>query len=286
VRNPLRIALDPRTQVGSVTLRVSDAQRVLGLYSDVLGLKASAGPDGSVEVHAPDGPAILHLIESPGAPPAPARSTGLFHTAFRWPTRAGLSSVLARLLRAGYPLTGASDHGVSEALYLDDPDGNGVELYWDRPRSTWPRDADGGLVMFTERLDVPDLLAATNRDEAPDGVDIGHVHLKTADVERSVDFWRDAMGMDLTLMFAEQAAFLSAGGYHHHVGANTWYSRGGPPLDEDALGLTRVTLALPDAEAVGETVARLERSGVEVVDGRVATGPDGVPVELANVGGG
>ena len=254
--------LDPSTHVGSVTLRVSDAQRVLRLYSDVLGLKASAGPDGSVEVHAPDGPAILRLIESPRAPAAAPRAAGLFHTAFRWPTRSGLAAVLARLIRAGYPLTGASDHGVSEALYLDDPDGNGVELYWDRDRALWPHDDDGGLVMFTERLDVADLLAAAHGDEAPNGVDIGHVHLRTADVQTAVEFWRDAVGMDLQLMYGDQAAFLSAGGYHHHVGANTWYSLGGPPLAEDALGLARVTIVAPG------------------VDSRLVTGPDAIPVEF------
>jgi catechol 2,3-dioxygenase len=265
--------LDPATHVGSVTLRVSDAQRVLGLYADILGLKAAAGADGAVEVHAPDGPALLHLVESRDAPPAPVRATGLFHTAFRWPTRSGLASALARLIRAGYPLTGASDHGVSEALYLDDPDGNGVELYWDRPRSGWPHDADGNLVMFTERLDVAGLLAEAKRDEAPDGVDIGHVHLKTSDVDASVAFWRDVVGMDLQVLLGGQAAFLSAGGYHHHIGANTWYSRGAPPLADDALGLMGVTLVTPDAVAITQRVAAAGGSA-----------PDGIPVEFATRG--
>jgi catechol 2,3-dioxygenase len=277
----VRVALDPRTHVASVTLRVSDAQRVLRLYSDVLGLKASSGPNGTVELHAPDGPAVVHLVESPGAPPPPPRASGLFHTALRWPTRSGLAAALARLIRANYTVTGASDHGVSEALYLDDPDGNGVELYWDRPREEWPREADGSLVMYTAALDLRDLLSTARGDEWPNGVDVGHVHLKTSDVDRSVSFWRDALGMDLQTQLGDQAAFLSAGGYHHHVGANTWYSRGGPDLPEDALGLMRVTLALPDDAAVAEVTGRLEQSGVDVADGRFTRDPDGVPVELA-----
>ena len=258
--------IDPRTQVRSVVLRVADAARTAAFYEGVLALP----------------PSLVVLEEAPGAPPPPARAAGLFHTALLFSTRAALADAVRRVADAGIPLTGASDHGVSEALYLDDPEGNGVELYWDRPRARWPRRPDGGIDMFTAPLDVRALLGAAEGGAEDPGVVVGHVHLKVTDLPTSVAFWRDALGMDLKVMYGDQAAFLAAGDYHHHIGANVWRSGGGPPLPESALGLERVTLAVPDEAALVATVEQLrEHVEVQQVEGRaLVRDPDGILVEL------
>jgi catechol 2,3-dioxygenase len=158
--------IPPDTRIGHVHLKVSDIRRSLSFYKDLLGFEITTwyGEDavfisaGGYHHHIG-----LNTWYSKGAPPAPTRSAGLFHTAILYPTRKDLALILQRLNEAGYPLTGAADHGVSEALYLDDPDGNGVELYWDRPREKWPHDGDGNLMMYSEHLDLSDLLAEIDR---------------------------------------------------------------------------------------------------------------------------
>lgn len=277
--------IDARAHVGSVGLRVRDAEAVARLYADAVGLTRLSNGD-AVGLGAGDDRPLIRLVESPDAPPAPARAAGLFHTAIRFSTRPALADALRRVAEAGFRLTGASDHGVSEALYLDDPEGNGVELYWDRPRDVWPTTPEGGIDMFTAPLDVRGLLAAAEGGASDPAADVGHAHLRVTDLGRAVGFWRDALGMDLKVMYGDQAAFLAAGDYHHHIGANVWRSGGGPPLPEDALGLERVTLALPDADALAETVARLRDAGAFVeADGSRAfvRDPDGILVELSIV---
>ena len=237
--------LDPRTHVASVALRVADAERVARLYETGVGLRRLDEADGRVVLG--DGQPLVVLIESPNAPPPPGRAAGLFHTAIRFPTRAALAATLRRVAAAGFRLTGASDHGVSEALYLDDPEGNGVELYWDRPQEHWPIEPDGTVGMFTAPLDLHGLLLEADPGTGGDGADIGHVHLKVTDLEQSVGFWGGELGMNLRARYGSDAAFMAAGDYHHHVGLNVWMSRGGPPAPEDALGIERVVLAVPGA---------------------------------------
>jgi catechol 2,3-dioxygenase len=260
---------------------VADANDVARLYEDALGLERLAN-GGDVALSADGERPLLVLKESPGAPWPPHRAAGLFHTALLFSTRPALADALRRVTEAGFHLTGASDHGVSEALYLDDPEGNGVELYWDRPREQWPRTADGGIDMFTAPLDLRGLLAqAEGGSSDPDAI-VGHAHLKVTDLTRSVPFWRDALGLDLKVMYGDQAAFLAAGDYHHHIGANIWQSAGGPPAPEDALGLERVTLKLPDQAALLAAVEQLrEHTEVEQTEGgALVRDPDGILVEL------
>jgi catechol 2,3-dioxygenase len=276
------VALDPRSQVGSVALRVADAEAVAGLYEGGVGLRRIGDGDGRV-VLGGDRP-LLTLVESPSAPAPEPRAAGLFHTAIRFPTRAALAATLRRVASAGFRLTGASDHGVSEALYLDDPEGNGVELYWDRPQEAWPMAPDGTVNMYTAPLDLRDLLIVPDEATGVAGADIGHAHLKVTDVERAVDFWVGHLGMNMRARYGAEAAFVAAGDYHHHIGLNMWMSAGGPPAPEDARGLERVVLALPDAAAVGDTVERLRAAGHEVQpgadDAALVRDPDGILVEL------
>ena len=258
--------LGPGTRVGRVDLRTTDVGRALGFYRDVLGFAAEGdgAGDESVTLSA-GGPPVLRLLDGAPAGIPSSGTTGLFHTAFLYPTRADLADALGRVAAAGLRLTGASDHGVSEALYLRDPDGNGVELYADRPVEAWPRQPDGSIDMYTAPLDLADLVAAGPGVPAPGapvpaGTTVGHVHLKVADVERATRFYQDVVGLDLMAHMA-QAAFLAGGGYHHHVGANTWMTLGATPPPPGSAGLVRFELRVP---AGAEARTLHDPDGIEV----------------------
>ena len=232
--------------IARVALRVTDVDRSIDWYGRVVGLALRDRENGHATLGAPDGgPVLLELrtAERPGT--APRAAAGLFHTAFRYPTRAQLGAALRRIVSGRESFTGASDHAVSEALYLDDPDGIGVEIYRDRPREEWPPPRPGDKVfMTTEPLDVEGVLADAEGDlpEAAAGTDVGHVHFKVADVEQAVAFWTQE-GMELMARYGADAAFIADEGYHHHVGANRWYSRGAPLEPQDGPGLDRVVIA-------------------------------------------
>jgi catechol 2,3-dioxygenase len=223
------------------------------------------------------------LDEVPGARPAP-RNTGLFHFALLVPERRELARWLAHAARTGVELTGASDHFVSEALYLRDPDLHGIEIYADRPRTMWEGQVGR---MTTEPLDLRDLLAAVEEDDAfdglPAGTTMGHVHLQVADLDETVPFYRDVLGFDL-MVTIPSAAFLAAGGYHHHVGANTWNSAGAPAPPGGAAALRRATIVLPDEAARDEVLRRVADGGHEpeqMPEGPVVRDPSGNSLLLA-----
>jgi catechol 2,3-dioxygenase len=277
------------TGVGAVRLRVRDLDALTAFYERVIGLRTLSHDDGVVRLGADGGPAFVELAAAPSAPPRPARSTGLFHQAILVPTRADLARALRRVIGAGWRLTGASDHLVSEALYLDDPEGNGIELYRDRPREEWRRERNGELAMATLPLDLEGVLGELGPDEPgdpgamPAGTHMGHVHLQVSSLEPTERFYAGALGLDVTVRTYPGALFLSAGGYHHHIGANTWQSSGAPPPPEGALGLERYELVLPDREERDRVAARLEEAGAEVVRldaGVQATDPSGNRVLL------
>ena len=259
-------APDPQpTRIRSVELRVSDVERSAGFYERVVGLETRALSGGAAALAAPGGgPVLLSLsrAETPGQ--APVRAAGLFHTAFRYPTRSALATALARLASGGdAALTGASDHGVSEALYLDDPDGLGIELYWDRPRAQWPQASGEERVhMFTAPLDLNDLVSAADPEGTAADLDIGHVHLKVADPDAATRFWTENVSMELMTMFGDQAAFLAFDGYHHHIGANSWYSAGAPLEPAEGPGLDAVVIEADGPELTtpdGITIRREQR---------------------------
>jgi len=249
--------------IARVALRVSDLDRSIDWYGRVVGLALRERDNGRASLGAPDGgPVLLELraADQPGA--SPRAAAGLFHTAFRYPTRAALGAALRRIVDGRESLTGASDHAVSEALYLDDPDAIGVELYWDRPREQWPPPRPGDKVfMTTEPLDAEGVLAAAEGDlpGASARVDVGHVHLKVADVEQAVEFWTQEVGMEVMARYGADAAFIADGGYHHHVGANSWYSRGAALEPREGPGLDRVVIAGAPARTLSTP------DGIEVV---------------------
>jgi len=280
-------SLLPRTSLGPVTIRVADSARSARFYRDVLGFQAAPGSDGLTALGAGGSPVVL-LKQVPGAR-AVRPASGLFHFAILVPTRAALGQALRRLAESQVGI-GQADHLVSEALYLADPDGNGIEIYRDRPRSQW-RWNQGTVEMATEPLDLESLLHEGDRDPSqketlPFETRIGHVHLQVADVEQATGFYHDAVGFDVTARW-QGAAFLSAGGYHHHLGLNSWASRGAPPAPADSTGLESFVIRVPEAQDLSALAARLEAAGSPVrrEDGTVrARDPWNVEVQFTRQG--
>ncbi len=272
----------PTTTVGAVHLAVADVERSAAFYRE-LGLELLAAGPGGAALGA-GGVALVVLEERPGARPARG-VTGLFHLALLLPTRADLARWLHHAAARRLPVTGLSDHFVSEALYLDDPEGNGIELYRDRPREEW--ESDGGeLRMGTVALDLESVLK-----ESPGGADagmpagtvIGHVHLKVADIAPARAFYEGVIGFDVTVSSYPSALFLSAGGYHHHLGMNVWTSAGAPAPPAGTRGLRRFAVVLPDRDALRAIGDRLEAGGLqpEELDGEtIVADPSGNRVLL------
>jgi catechol 2,3-dioxygenase len=234
IQSEQAISIDPDTVIGKVALTVSDLARSRDFYKRAIGLQAADGADGAIVLSAADGHPLVELHGDSSAPKLDRRASGLYHLAILLPTRLDLAFALARLAEARWPLDGASDHLVSEALYLSDPDGHGIEIYRDRPREQW-RQTDGRLEMATLPLDLRDILGelsqATERQpNAPAGTTIGHVHLQVADIPEAEAFYHGVLGFDVMVRSYPGALFVSAGGYHHHLGLNTWQSlRSGAP---------------------------------------------------------
>jgi catechol 2,3-dioxygenase len=268
---PAHAEISPLATVGAVHLTVSDLARSLAYYRDAIGLGVLETGGGRASLGAGDRE-LLVLVEQPGARPARGH-TGLYHFALLLAERADLARWLAHAARERVALTGLADHFVSEALYLDDPDGHGIEIYWDRPREVW--EGQGATRITTLPLDVDGLLGELDdpRTEPFDGLTsrtvMGHVHLKVADIAQTVAFYRDVLGFALMAQMGSQAAFLSAGGYHHHLGANTWESRGAGPPPPGRATLRHATIVLPDAAEHDRVLARADGAG------RVEEGPDG-----------
>jgi catechol 2,3-dioxygenase len=254
------------TKMGAVHLTVADLERSLDYYREQIGLQVLEQGDGTGALGTGER-TLLVLTEEAGAQPADGR-TGLFHFALLVPERDQLARWLAHAARDQIPMTGLSDHFVSEALYLRDPDGHGIEIYWDRPREVW--EGEVAERMTTLPLDTQSLLreledpANEAFDGLPGGTVMGHVHLRVAEIEPVVGFYRDALGFELTAQLGPQAAFLSAGGYHHHIGANIWESAGAPPPDPGMAALRHATVLLPDDAERERVLARVEEAGVGI----------------------
>lgn len=248
--------LPEETHVGRVALSTADVDSAAAFYEDVVGLEAVDRDDDGAVLGA-GGTPLLELEAAPEEAARPPNAAGLFHVAYRVPDRSALADALARV-RASGRMTGASDHLVSEALYLDDPEDNGIEVYRDRPREEWERPADGRIRLDTLPLDLGDLATeAAGAETAPPGTDVGHVHLEVTDLDRARAFYVDALGFDVTFQ-TPGALFVAAGGYHHHVGLNTWNRRSAPAAGR---GLDWFEVVLPDEATLAAAVDRLEDAG-------------------------
>jgi catechol 2,3-dioxygenase len=249
--------------MGPVHLEVADLERSLTYYEKALGL-FEHDRDGSRVVLGTGGEDLLVLYEEPGSQPS-FHYSGLYHFALLVPDRKALAAFLVHAAREHVQLTGMSDHFVSEAIYLRDPDAHGIEVYWDRPREIW--EGQVGDRLTTIPLDTRDLLSELEDPRThdfeglPKGTTMGHVHLRVAAVHPTVRFYRDIVGFGLMAEMGSQAAFLSAGGYHHHIGANTWESDGRPQAPPGVATMKHMTVLLPDEASVEAARARLEAHG-------------------------
>jgi catechol 2,3-dioxygenase len=253
------------TRVAHVQLRTADLERALAFYLGVLGFKL-VERNGAAASLSPTGrhPSLLTLNEDRAARPRPARTLGLYHSAIRYPTRRDLAHALQRLARHEYPIHGASDHIVSEAIYLSDPDHNGVELYVDRPRTQWVW-RNGQVAMATEALDLDDLLSTVQGEqdlvEPPPQTDLGHIHLHVADLGEAERFYQGFLGLAVTQRSYPGALFFAANGYHHHVAANTWAGKASAP--ENSVGLLSYRLEVPSKEILSSLRSRAAVAGYE-----------------------
>ncbi len=272
--------------MGPVSLSVASLVRSVDYYENAIGLRVHRRDDDHVALGA-GGEDLLVLHEQTGARPARGYC-GLFHFAILLPERADLAAWLVHAAREQVALTGLSDHGISEAIYLQDPDDHGIEIYSDRPRALW--EGEVAERMTTLPLDTNDLVAelgdpaASTLEHLPPGTTMGHVHLRVASLPEAIAFYRDVLGFGLMAAYGSQAAFLGAGGYHHHIGANTWQSAGAPPAPPDRATLRAATVCLPDPEAREALAARASDAGVEAErldDGAVLVrDPSGNPLVL------
>jgi catechol 2,3-dioxygenase len=268
-------SIDPGTQVGALSLTVADLDRSIAFYRDVMGFALMARSDEYATLGVAGAPLLL-LRAQAGARPFPAHGvTGLYHFAILVPTRADLGRWLRHWLDLGLPLPGQGDHLVSEALYLSDPDRNGIEVYRDRPRAEWTWDC-GQVRMASDPVDIRGVLEEAARQGEPwaglaAGTRIGHMHLQVGDIARAEAFYHGVLGFDV-VAHMPSALFVSAGGYHHHIGMNTWQSRGAGPAPAGTAGLRFFTLELAGEEARAAVVARVRAAGLDVAeaDGVVA----------------
>jgi catechol 2,3-dioxygenase len=283
---PTTAGVSPETTVGPVHLTVSDLGRSIAYHKTVVGLRVLER-DGDRASLGAGGRELVVLVEESGARPARG-CTGLYHFALLVPRRADLAFWLAHAARDRVRLVGLSDHFVSEAIYLSDPDGHGIELYWDRPRQVW--EGQVAARMTTLPLDVDSLLGELDDPRGarfeglPSDTVMGHVHLKVAQIPQTIAFYRDVLGLGLMATLGRQAAFLSAGGYHHHVGANTWDSAGAPPPPAGTTALRHATLVLPHAAARAGVLERVEGGGQAAQDtpgGPLIRDPSGNAIVLA-----
>jgi catechol 2,3-dioxygenase len=253
------------TRVGAVHLTAANLDRSIDYYQRAIGLQVH-DRDGSVARLGTGGEDLLVLYEEPDAKPAP-RNTGLFHFALLLPSRPDLARWLVHAAQDQVRLEGLSDHLVSEAIYLRDPDWHGIEIYRDRPRGEWPRNGSQ-IAMDTLPLDVDSLVSSLDGAEPqferlPRDTTMGHVHLQVADVAATDAFYSDLMGFDITAHYGDQATFLSAGGYHHHLGGNMWNSRGAAPPPPGSAALRHAEVILPDRAELERVAARIADSGQE-----------------------
>ena len=260
---PARAEIAAATTVGAVHLTVADLDLSLAYYREEIGLDVLEEGAGRARLGA-GGRELLVLVEEPGARPADGY-TGLYHFALLLPERTDLARWLAHAARNRVRLVGMSDHFVSEALYLRDPDGHGIEIYWDRPREVW----EGRVFerMTTLPLDVPSILGELTDPDGepfaglPTGTVMGHVHLKVASIDETAAFYGDVLGFELMARLGQQAAFFAAGGYHHHLGANTWESAGATAAPRGMAALRHAAIVLPDGGERDRLLARLAHAG-------------------------
>ncbi|PKG25110.1 VOC family protein [Niallia nealsonii] len=257
----------PNIYPASLTLKIQDLETSIKFYENIIGFKLLDKTDKNAVLTVDGITPLVYLEQLEKAEPKNTRTTGLYHFAILVPSREDLGIILQHLLKSGYPLQGASDHTVSEAIYLADPDGNGIEIYRDLPAENWEWQNDF-VSMATLAMDAEGVLEAGNNEEwngLPKGSIIGHIHLHVADLEKTVAFYVEGLGFDIVQKYGTQAYFISTGRYHHHIGLNIWNGRGIPAPKAENIGLKYFDLKIPTEEKRNEIAERLEKLG-EVIE--------------------
>ncbi|MNO32818.1 Catechol-2,3-dioxygenase [compost metagenome] len=259
------LPIHPAAQIGVVQLKVRDLDRSVAFYQEVIGFQV-LHQNGTIAELTSDGKIPLLILEADQRYRVlPERSvSGLYHFAILVPDQVTLGLALRNLIRHQIPV-GQGDHLVSEALYLNDPDQNGIEIYADRPRDTWQKNASGEVKMTTDPVDVENLLNLSEQAEwngLPEGTRMGHVHFHVGDLTQAEQFYCGILGFEVTAHYGAAALFVSAGGYHHHIGLNLWAGKGAPPAPEDAVGIRYFTTELPDIPALEAVESRLAEAKV------------------------
>jgi catechol 2,3-dioxygenase len=255
------------TRLDRLHLTISNLDRSIAFYHDSLGFSMNHR-EGDTAYLGTAAESFLILTEHPGRARNP-RETGLYHFAVLVPSRLALAQSLDHLVKTQTPVEGFADHLVSEAIYLSDPDGNGIEIYHDRPRSEWTFTPSGQIVMATNPIDMDGVMAEIKgRTEEWNGLQpgtsLGHVHLQVASIRDSVRFFSAILGFDVMARIGPSAAFVSAGTYHHHIGMNTWAGKGAPPPPPDSIGLRYFGIRLPDAADLDKVLERIKQAGIPV----------------------
>ena len=274
-------------RVGTVELTVTDLDRSVHFYETAIGLQLH-GCKGNRAALGGGGEDLLALVEDPAARPA-GRHSGLYHFALLHPSRLELARAAARLAVTRTRISGASDHNISEAIYLDDPDGNGIELAADRGRETWGDISDPTVLGGPAPLDLAGLMSLVENEApqpyiSPDTI-VGHVHLHVGDIDRALAFYRDVIGFEVMTLL-DSAAFIAAGGYHHHLGLNIWRGRGAPPVPAGVVGLRHWTIVIPDdaAAALRERVIVAGAPYEDTPEGLLVRDPWDIPLLVVAAG--
>ena len=278
--------LPDSTRIEYAQFLVPDLTKSLHFYTDLVGLTETWSRTNTIALSASkDGTPLVLLTEDRTAKRRPAHSAGLFHLALLYPKRRDLAAAFMRLHEDGWKFHGFTDHGVSEALYMVDADGNGIELYVDRPREQWPF-RNGNLEMVTEPLDLDNLLSelkGPSQLQSGNGLTIGHIHLHVTNLESAEEFYHETLGFDVTQRSFPGALFVAAGGYHHHIGLNVWNTRGGSPLAGGTVGLARFGVRVGSGDVGQNLAARLRKTpywSTESEQGIMVHDADGIQIEI------
>jgi catechol 2,3-dioxygenase len=259
--------LDPRLQLGYVTLQVKSIEKQRIFYQHTFGLHVLSESETVVTLSADHLHPLIVLRTGDDVILKPARTTGLYHLALLVPTRADLAHVIGHLIKQGVRFDGASDHLFSEAFYLTDPEGNGIEIYRDRPRDEWPRTASGELQAASNPIDFQGIMALQDATREwtgfPVGTTLGHIHLHVSDLKRADQFYIEGLGFEEITRFHDSALFMSVGGYHHHIATNLWQGNGASLPPVNATGLLEYSIVLSSIEEVQKLVEHLKEKGIE-----------------------
>lgn len=277
--------IDPQTKLDKVALKVANLAKLSQFYHEVIGLEILAST--ATKSHFGVAGKTLLTLEKLPAPLASTPKTGLFHLAFLLPTRQNLGEALAHYLQVEAPLTGASDHGYSEAVYLTDPEGNGIEVYWDKPREDWTITDTGKIPGVTEEMDVKGVLGSAKNpwQGFSEGTVLGHVHLKVNNLDKTAAFYELGLGLTLTSDYGKQAKFFAAGNYHHHLGANTWQGRL-PLMTKNDLGVAYFSFLVSHQEALDQLAENLQAQEIfhQKSKGKIwLQDPNGIPIEILTI---